>query len=140
MMSAPRLESLLVRESGFYYLCSMPLTTEETRFVEWWEGERDRQRRKVFQLWIGLPLGLLFSLPIVLNFLAGRFWYRRADAVGVSQFNPLVLLVAVVLIAGFTGFFYRRFRWEENEQRYRSFLAKRDSDPGTGTGNHGGVS
>ena len=106
----------------------MPLTSEETRFVEWWERERDRQRRKTFQLWLGLPLGFLFSLPIVLNFLAGRFWYRRADAVGVAQFNPLVLLLAVILIAGFMGFFHRRFRWEENEHRYRSFLARRDSE------------
>lgn len=118
----------------------MPLTSDESRFVEWWGRERDRQRRKAFQLWVGLPLGLLFSLPIVLNFLASRFWYRRADAVGVSQFNPLVLLLAVILIAGFTGFFHRRFRWEENEQRYRSFLAKRDSEPGPDNGKHGGIS
>jgi hypothetical protein len=122
------------------YLYPMPLTSEENRFVDWWRRERDRQRRKTFQLWVGLPLGLLFSLPIVLNFLAGRLWYRRADAVGVSQFNPIVLLVAVLLIAGFTGFLHRRLRWEQNEQRYRSFLAKRDSETDQDTEDHGGVS
>jgi hypothetical protein len=116
----------------------MPLTSDESRFVEWWGRERERQRRRTYQLWLGLPLGLLFALPIVLNFLAGRFWYKRADAVGMSQFNPLVLLLAVVLIAAFTGYFHRRFRWEENEQRYRSFLSKRDAPPDSGALHDGG--
>lgn len=116
----------------------MPLTTDEARFVEWWGRERERQRKRTFQLWLGLPLGLLFALPIVLNFLAGRIWYKRADAVGVAQFNPLVLLLAVVLIAVFTGYFHRRFKWEENEQRYLAFLAKRDAAPEPEAGKEGG--
>lgn len=123
---------------GPSYLCPMPLTAEENRFVEWWEAERDGQRRRTRQLWLGLPLGLLFALPILLNFLAGRFWYRRADAVGASQFNPLVLVFAVLLIAVFTGYFHRRFRWEENEHRYRSFLARRDAAEDPEAENHGG--
>lgn len=110
------------------YLCPMPLTEHERNFLEWWPRQRDRQRKLSYQLWLGLPLGLAFALPILLNFLAGRFWYKRADAVGASQFNPFILTAALLIIAGFTGFLHRKFKWEENEQRYLSFMAKKEKE------------
>lgn len=111
----------------------MSLTPDERRFMEWWELERHKYKRRAMQWWLGLPLGALFSIPILLNFLAGRFWYKRADAVGSSQFNPTVLIVAVILIAGFMGYISRRFKWEQNEDRYHSFKS-RDNASESATG------
>jgi hypothetical protein len=105
----------------------MSLTPDERRFMEWWEHERLKYKRRAMQWWLGLPLGALFSIPILLNFLAGRFWYKRADAVGSSQFNPTVLIVAVILIAGFMGYISRRFKWEQNEARYEEFRMRSDA-------------
>lgn len=102
----------------------MSLTTDERRFMEWWERDRHKYERRSRQLWLGLPAGAAFSIPILLNFLAGRFWYRRADAVGTSQFNPIVLVVAVALIGGFMGYITRRFKWEQHEARYRELSEK----------------
>jgi hypothetical protein len=96
----------------------MPLTEEEQKFVDYWARERTRQRKTMYQLLVGLPLGLLFALPIGVNFLLGRFWYKRADAVGNSQFNPIVLLVAVMGIAVFIAIF---------QKKYQEFIAKRDA-------------
>jgi len=98
----------------------MSLTPDERRFMEWWERDRHKYERRSRQLWLGLPVGAAFSIPIFINFLAGRFWYRRADAVGSSQFNPIVLIVAVALIGGFMGYITRRFKWEEHDARYRT--------------------
>lgn len=106
----------------------MPLTDDERKFLDWWPQQRDRQRKLSYQLWLGLPLGLAFALPILLNFLAGRFWYKRADAVGASQFSPFVLMAAILIIAAFTGFIYRQFKWEENEQRYLTFRARQERE------------
>ena len=92
--------------------------------MEWWERDRHKYERRSRQLWLGLPVGAAFSIPILINFLAGRFWYRRADAVGSSQFNPIVLLVAVALIGGFMGYITRRFKSEEHEARYRSLCER----------------
>jgi hypothetical protein len=105
----------------------MSLTEDEQKFIDYWERERLRQRKTMYQLLVGLPLGLLFALPILVNFLLGRFWYKRADAVGNSQFNPLVLVVAVMGIAVFIAIFQKKFKWDQQEQRYQEFKAKRDA-------------
>lgn len=102
------------------------LTEEEKTFVAFWEKNRDRQATLKYQLIFGFPLGILVSLPILINFLFGRFWYKRADAVGSSQFNPLVLVFAVLLIAVFVAIFYKKFQWERNEQRYLELTRRKD--------------
>ena len=102
----------------------MPLTPDELKFVEWWEQNRDKQRKIFYQVWLGIPLGIAFALPILLNFLAGRFWYKRADSVGASQFNPFVLVFALLLIVVFIGVFHKKHSWDQNEQKYLEFLAR----------------
>jgi len=92
--------------------------------MEYWEQNRDKQKKLLTQLMLGLPLGILFAVPIIVNFLLGRFWYKRADAVGLSQFNPIVLIVAALLISVFTALLNRRFRWEKLEQQYLELKAR----------------
>jgi len=105
----------------------MSLTPDERRFMEWWERDRHKYERRSRQLWLGLPIGVTFSIPIRINFFAGKFWYRRADAVGSSQFNPAVLIVAVLIIGGFMGYISRRFKWEQYEARYLELSGKTGS-------------
>ena len=102
------------------------LTPEEERFLTYWETNRARLAGLRQQVLTGIPYGLLFSLPIVLNFLAGRFWYKRADAVGMSQFNPMVMVLAVLIITGFIAVLYKRFKWEQAEQRYQELKARKE--------------
>lgn len=111
--------------AGLLYLCSMIPPSDDEVFLTWWSRRRDQRRRFVAAIWVGLPVGGVLALPILLNYLTGRFWYRRADAVGTSQFNPFLLVVAVAIIAGFTGWLYSRMQWERNEERYHRLLSKR---------------
>lgn len=92
--------------------------------MEYWEQNRQKQKKRLNQLMLGLPLGILFAMPIIINFLLGRFWYKRADAVGLSQFSPTVLIVAALLIAAFTALLNRQFRWEKLEQQYLELKAR----------------
>jgi cation transporter-like permease len=96
----------------------MSLSADEKKFLAYGEANRLREKRLTTQLMYGLPMGILFAVPIIVNFLMGRFWYKRADAVGMSQFSPTVLVVAVLLIAVFIALINRRFRWEKLEQQY----------------------
>ncbi len=98
------------------------LTEEERNFMIYWEQNRGKQKKLFYQLLLGLPLGLIVALPILLNYLLG--WNKRAVMVGNAQFNPLVLLVAVIAIAVFFAIFSRRHRWEMNEQRYSELKNK----------------
>jgi hypothetical protein len=81
---------------------------------------------------------LLIVIPIVINLLSG--WYKRADMEANSpDFNPMVLLVALLLIVGFTAIFWQRHKWDQFEQRYRELKAREEREgqkksPGGGQG------
>jgi uncharacterized membrane protein len=100
------------------------LTEEEKAFLIYWERNRDRQKKIVRQFLLGIPVGLLFVIPIVLALLSG--WDKRAVMEANStDFNPGVLLVALLLIVGFIAIFSRRYTWEQHEQKYRELMAKK---------------
>lgn len=107
------------------------LTQREKDFIRYWEAHRLRRKKVVRQFLIGIPMGLLFVIPIMINFSSG--WYHRAEMeANRSDFNPMVLLVALLLIVGFTAIFYQRHRWDQYEQRYhelRARLQKEESTP-----------
>ncbi|MBC6489936.1 hypothetical protein ACFSQD_06390 [Flavihumibacter stibioxidans] len=98
------------------------LTQEEKDFILYWETNRDRRKKLFRQLLVGIPMGLLFGVPIVLNYVLG--WYKRANMVSGSQSSPLVLLVAILLIISFVAIFYKQHQWEQYEQKYRELKQK----------------
>ena len=102
----------------------MAISEDERKFLLYWEMQRLKDKRLTNQLMFGLPIGILFSIPILINFFMGKFWYKRADAVGISQFSPTVLVIAVLLITVFVALLNRRFRWERLEQQYLELKAK----------------
>lgn len=101
------------------------LSEAEKQYIEYWEQNRLREKKTLNQLLIGLPLGVLFAAPVLLNLFGG--WYKRADMQANAQMNPVVLLIAVLLIIVFVAIFSRKHKWEMKEQQYREFLAKRDA-------------
>ena len=42
-----------------------------------------------------------------------------------SDFNPGVLLLALLLIVVFIAIFSRKFKWDQYEQRYMELLARK---------------
>ena len=44
--------------------------------------------------------------------------------VAYSQSSPWLLVIAIIAIAVFTGIFYKKYRWEMNEQRYKELQVK----------------
>jgi hypothetical protein len=100
------------------------LTTHEERFIDYWKNNRDREKKLFRQLLFGLPLGLLLGVGIFTSLVTGK-WYERADMVANTELNPNVLIVAILAIAVFTGVFYKKFKWDQNEQLYKELLAKK---------------
>ena len=60
---------------------------------------------------------------IIANFYSG--WYKRAEMIANSRFNPIVLYVAVALIAIFFAIFSKKFEFDQQEQRYKELTAKK---------------
>jgi membrane protein YdbS with pleckstrin-like domain len=101
------------------------LSEEDEAFIEYWKANRERQKKTVHQFMVGIPVALLFVIPIAINFFSG--WYKRAAMlVHTNSFNPGVLLLALLLITVFIAIFSRKFRWDQNEQRYVELLARRE--------------
>jgi len=105
------------------------LTERDRQFIEYWKKNRLREKKIFRQLLVGLPLGLLFAVPVILNFSSG--WYKRANmwARGHSDDNTAsVLIVAALFILVFVAIFSKRHRWEMNEQAYRELELKQDKE------------
>lgn len=102
------------------------LSEEEKEFLRYWGENREKEKKSFRQLLIGLPLGLVFTLPILLNFMSG--WYKRAAMIRNSSFNPLVLIVAVVVIGCFFAIFNKKHQWDMREQRYRELKVKEEKE------------
>ena len=101
------------------------LSKREEQFLTWWEENREKNKKGLRQLFIGLPVGLAFGIGILLS--VGSGWYERANMVANSQMNPNVLTIAIVSIAVFIAIFYKKYQWEMHEQQYKELMAKKKS-------------
>lgn len=99
------------------------LTPEERNFISYWEQNRNRKKRLLWQLAAGLPLGVFLAIGISLNYFSG--WYKRAAMeININASGILVVLFALILIIVFVAVFSARHKWEMNEQRYKELKLK----------------
>mgnify|MGYP007106197745 CR=1 FL=1 len=103
-------------------------------FLEYWAKNRERQKKWLYQLAVGLPVGGILAGFILINFYSG--WYTRATMVANSRFNPVVLYIAAAAITVFIAIFSKKFQWDQQEQRYRELLAKKQKETENTTENH----
>jgi uncharacterized membrane protein YesL len=93
------------------------LSQQEKDFIIYWENNRERRKKVIKQLFIGLPLGTLFVALILISSLSG--WYKRAAmTINVDSSLVIVLLIASLLIVAFIVVFSVRHQWEMDEQQY----------------------
>ncbi|AXY73069.1 hypothetical protein D3H65_03385 [Paraflavitalea soli] len=102
------------------------LSEREKQFMQYWEANRDRENRWQQQLLAGIPMGLLFSLPVLAIIFTGKLWYQRADMAMNAMASPYVLIVAVFVITVFVSIFYKRHQWDMKEQQYRQLKAREE--------------
>ncbi len=101
------------------------LSAEEKEFMQWWEQNRNKEKKLLSQLTIGLPLGLAFGFPILLSVMF-RGWYKNMPYVSGAQLT--IILIAVLLVVVFYGIFKMRFKWEMHEQRYLELQQKTNGE------------
>jgi hypothetical protein len=96
------------------------LTDEEQNFIKYWEANREKQKKLRNQLFIGLPTGLLFGMPVLLNLFID--WNVQVKVITRGQLN--VMLLAVLIIVTFISVFSIKHKWDLRELHYRELLEK----------------
>jgi sterol desaturase/sphingolipid hydroxylase (fatty acid hydroxylase superfamily) len=105
------------------------LTRQEEAFIRYWEENRSRQKKVFRQFLVGIPVGLAFAIPILINLLSG--WDIKAAQESNSTFQKsqvMVLMVALLLIIGFVAVFYQKYKWDQYEQRYQELMIRQSKE------------
>ena len=111
------------------------LSKQEEEFIRYWEENRSRKKKFLRQFSIGLPLSVLIVVVLFFNIFSG--WYERADMVLRSNSSLIiVVLIAALGIAVFMTIFSSRHKWDQNEQRYKELLTKKEKASETDATDH----
>lgn len=97
------------------------LSPEEKKFLEYWEKNRENERDFFKQIGYGLPMGLIFGLPILLAVIF-HDWYK--NMIPISKTQIVLISIAVLAISLFFSIFRMNFRWDRNEQLYKELKLK----------------
>jgi len=101
------------------------LTNDEKLFIEYWEKNRNKEKNFMRQLAGGLPIGLVFALPVLVVVIFHN-WYKSMTYISGSQI--IVITIGVLGIAVFFALFRMKFKWESNEQLYKELKFKEKMD------------
>lgn len=104
----------------------MMLSEKDKQFIGYWEKERERQNRVAVKLLSGLPMAILFFVPILLFITAVYLflpeWYTKVS--NNMSGSMIAIVVAVILCVIFFAYFRMHYKWEMNEQLYRELKHK----------------
>lgn len=101
------------------------LTQDEKLFLEYWEKNREKEKKPLRQILFSIPLGLVFALP-VLVLVIFHGWYK--NMVYISNSELIVIIIGVLGVAVFFAILRGRFKWENNEQLYKELKFKESKE------------
>ena len=104
------------------------LSEKEIEFINHWASVRDKYSTFSSKFLRGLPMALLFSLPIffsiVLVYFLSPEWYTKISQKASGE--SMMIVVSLMIIILFFSFVRMHFNWEMNEQAYLELLAKKE--------------
>ena len=99
------------------------LSETEESFLEYWSRKGETEKNSLRPLLVGFSFGVVFGIATIISIFSG--WAIRATMVANSRLSAGLLLLIILTVSIFMGYFYRSFRWEKNEQYYRELMAKK---------------
>lgn len=102
------------------------LKEEEEKFLEYWKNNRDKEKRTFRQLSTGLPVGCALAIAILASVFSG--WDKRADSDINTSLNPVVLIIALLIIVVFIAIFHKKHQWDQNEEQYLRLTKKKEKE------------
>ena len=100
------------------------LTTKEENFISYWSQKRERKRTVNFPA-LSMPITVIIVAALFINIFTG--WHKRAFVILRSNASLIIfILIAVIGIIIFITIVAGRYQWEQNEQRYKELLTKKE--------------
>jgi uncharacterized membrane protein len=103
---------------------------KEQEFMKEWEHVRENESHFLSKLVRGLPMAMLFGLPIIILLIAVYFlspdWYTKISPAVPGVLGTLITSVIIIIL--FFSYFRMHFKWEMNEQLYME-LKNRQEKP-----------
>ncbi|MFT3678964.1 MAG: hypothetical protein QM791_01750 [Ferruginibacter sp.] len=110
------------------------MTEKERSFVQYWEQHREAESLFFSKLMRGLPMAILFTLPIILSvvvvWLFFPDWYMKISGNSAGAF--VTVIIAMLAIVLFYSWFRMHYKWEMNEQLYQELKSKENKIKDTG--------
>lgn len=118
------------------------LSEKDEAFIKRWEAVRIHESSFKHKLLSGMPMALVFALPVLILFLVVKVFFpswfatathRKTEIVvpeltehhmGLSAGDVIMAVVAVIALTFFFSYFRMHYKWENNEQLYRELLYK----------------
>lgn len=102
------------------------LSEKDKQFIMYWEQEREKLNTFSSKLLNGLPVAVLFSLPVILLLFAVYLffpeWYTKISGISAGTFITIVIALFICIL--FFAYFRMQYKWEMNEQLYRELKSK----------------
>ena len=102
------------------------LSEKDQEFIIHWEKVRMKESSALRKLMSGLPMAIIFSLPILLLVLVVYIffpeWYTKISSTSQGTFTTIVIAVFLCII--FFSYFRMHYKWEMNEQLYEELKSK----------------
>jgi uncharacterized membrane protein len=104
------------------------ISEKDNAFLLYWETNREIEKSFMSKLTRGLPMALLFGLPIILLVVVIRIfipdWYMKISATSPGMF--LTAVIAMIGVVLFYAYFRMQYKWEMNEQLYKEIKSKQN--------------
>ncbi len=100
----------------------------EEAFFEYWKNNREVLSTTGSKVMRGLPVAILFVLPILASLLAVYFfspeWYTKVAPKHAGTFTTI--FIALFICALFMSYFRMHLKWEENEEAYQQMKSRKE--------------
>ena len=107
------------------------LSAKDKEFIAYWEKERERHNSVPARLIAGLPMAILFCIPILLLITAVYLflpeWYTRVSNSMAGAMTTIVIAFIICIL--FFSYFRMQYKWEMNEQLYKELKQKAAKTP-----------
>jgi hypothetical protein len=118
------------------------LTEKDQQFIVRWEKVRDQEATLRHKFLSGLPMAIMFGLPVLLFFGMVQIflpsWFTEATVksnevvvpemtgkfMKLSSGDVLMIVIAIIILILFFAYFRMHYKWEMNEQLYKELRSK----------------